>query len=526
LPDPSRPPSGLRATSLGHAGLLIESRFGSIVCDPWFLPAFFGSWFVFPRNDRLDPDLVARVERADFLYVSHLHADHLDAAFLAEHLDRDVTVLVPGFPGDELERALRGLGFRRFLRTRNGEEVDLGGMRVAIHVETAISDGPQGDSALVVGVDDVWLVDQNDCRPHDPAALCGHGPVAQHWLQFSGAIWYPMVYDIPEADKRSLAKAKVDAQFSRAMSYVRAVGAGVVAPSAGPPAFLDPELFGANWITGEEISIFPDQTEFLRRLEHAGLHTGRLVVPGTAITSTPTGSTVEQPVDEATVRRPFDDKAAYLAEYQADWAPWMQAHRASWPAPHLDLVGRLAAWWEPLLATAPSLRAGVGGACLLRCGDTDVLVDFPAGTVRAHQGEPYRFRFDIDRGLVESVVAVRAVDWSNSLFLSCRFRAWREGAYNEFLYHFFKSLSPQRMARAEAEARIKIGLPATAVEEEIALDGWLVERYCPHRRADLSRFGEVAGGVLTCTLHGWRFDLATGRCLTAQDHRLRVRPAS
>ena len=52
-----------------------------------------------------------------------------------------------------------------------------------------------------------------------------------------------------------------------------------------------------------------------------------------------------------------------------------------------------------------------------------------------------------------------------------------------------------------------------------------MERYCPHRQADLSVFGEVDGGVLVCTLHGWQFDLQTGQCLTATDRRLRVRPA-
>ena len=46
----------MRATSLGHAGILIETEQASIVCDPWFVPAFFGSWFVFPRNDQL-PDV-------------------------------------------------------------------------------------------------------------------------------------------------------------------------------------------------------------------------------------------------------------------------------------------------------------------------------------------------------------------------------------------------------------------------------------------------------------------------------------
>ncbi|NDH46268.1 MAG: hypothetical protein EBX99_00175 [Acidimicrobiia bacterium] len=33
------------------------------------------------------------------------------------------------------------------------------------------------------------------------------------------------------------------------------------------------------------------------------------------------------------------------------------------------------------------------------------------------------------------------------------------------------------------------------------------------------------GTTLVCTLHGWKFDLETGRCLTAEDRQLRVRRA-
>jgi UDP-MurNAc hydroxylase len=28
--------------------------------------------------------------------------------------------------------------------------------------------------------------------------------------------------------------------------------------------------------------------------------------------------------------------------------------------------------------------------------------------------------------------------------------------------------------------------------------------------------------VLTCALHGWRFDLPTGRCLTSAGHEIRA----
>ena len=171
---------------------------------------------------------------------------------------------------------------------------------------------------------------------------------------------------------------------------------------------------------------------------------------------------------------------------------------------------------------APTLRAAVGTACLLRAGDVEVLIDFPAGEVRADAGEPHGFRFDIDRALVETVVADRAVDWSNSLFLSLRFRAWREDEFNEWLYNFFKSLSVERMRRTEAEAVRRLD-PPTETEPDIEIGDFVVQRRCPHRNADLAVFGELDDCVLTCTLHGWRYDLETGRCLTAAGHPIRVR---
>jgi UDP-MurNAc hydroxylase len=512
----------MRATSLGHAGILIETRFGSIVCDPWFEPAFFGSWFVFPRNDQLPPDLLERIERADYLYVSHLHGDHYDEPWLQSHLPRDIAVLLPGYPTHELERRLAALGFTNVIRTIDGESVDLGGMTVAIHVETSITDGPGGDSALVVSDGQTRLVNQNDCRTNDLTALRAHGPVDLHWLQYSGAIWYPMVYDETPQRMRELVDAKVDSQFTRALRYVDAIDARAVVPSAGPPCFLDPELSHLNVITGDELSIFPDQPPFIDMLAARGRR-GVLAIPGTVIELTPDAITVTHPIGDAEVDAIFADKRAYLNRYRVDWQPWLDKLKDDWHAPTADLLQTVQAWWHPLLAMAPTLRAAVGASCLLRAGDLDILIDFPAGEVRAYSGEPYAFRFEIQRELVETVVAERAVDWSNALFLSLRFRAWREGSFNEYLYNFFKSLSVERMRRAESEARRKLDPPDA--HEEIQLGAYVMERACPHRQADLSVFGEIEGGVLVCTLHGWRFDLETGECLTASDRKLRVRRA-
>jgi len=531
----------MRVTSIGHAGMLVETSAGSILCDPWFEPAFFGSWFVFPRNDQLSDDLRERIEHADFLYISHLHGDHHDEPWLREHLRRDIPILLPGFPTREQQRTLTRLGFRNFIRTTDTVEQEIApGLKVAIHIEASITDGPGGDSALVVMADDRIVVNQNDCRTTDLGQLRSHGHVDLHWLQFSGAIWYPMVYEMDPADKAAACRAKVESQFARALKYVEKIGASAIVPSAGPPCFLDPELFGLNMITGDESSIFPDQTVFLSKLVDMGV-TGVMNVPGTTIDLAGAERAIEHPMPVGDVEAIFANKRAYLEEYQADWLPWIDDMKASWAAVDIDLLATLKEWWEPLLDMAPTLREQVGSNVVIRAmGDEasgveqlDIVVDFPNGEVREHAAEPYDFRFDIDRRLVEKVAADRAVDWSNSLLLSCRFGAWRTGEFNEYVYNFLKSLSRERMKRTEAEAVRKVSPPddaAMAAEADIQIGDYIVQRRCPHRDADLEAFGELderdGTTELVCTLHGWRFDCATGACLTSPNEApLRIRRA-
>ena len=92
----------MRVTFLGHAGLFVETAGGSVLCDPWFHPAYFASWFPFPSNESIDR---ARIARPDYLYLSHLHRDHFDARFLAEEVSKETVVLLPDYPLDLMRRS-------------------------------------------------------------------------------------------------------------------------------------------------------------------------------------------------------------------------------------------------------------------------------------------------------------------------------------------------------------------------------------------------------------------------------------
>ena len=63
----------------------------------------------------------------------------------------------------------------------------------------------------------------NDARPVDLDVLTSEfGHVDVHMLQYSGAIWYPMVYDMPERAKESFGIQKRQRQMDRCPSVHRA----------------------------------------------------------------------------------------------------------------------------------------------------------------------------------------------------------------------------------------------------------------------------------------------------------------
>lgn len=511
----------MQITCLGHAGMHIGTRYGTILCDPWKNPAYFDSWFVFPDNSGLDWDHYGQV---DYLYVSHLHKDHFDPELLSTHVSRDATVLLPDFPVPDLRDELERLGFTRFLVMPNGKVVERDGLRLMVQALLSPTDGPLGDSALAVDDGTARILNQNDARPTDLEELRSFGSYDVHLLQFSGAIWWPWTYELPDAAKRSFGAAKRANGLDRAVRYVKAIGASHIVPSAGPPCFLDDEQFALNDLTRDPANTFPDQLVFLDYLREQGIDSGQLMTPGAVLEVDHGDCQVRWPAGAEQALRPFTDKERYLRAYAARMADRIASDKRGWPVAGIDVLAELKAWFEPLLELADHIRRGVGGPVLLRPGsDQPIVIDFPAGEVRAFAGETCRYEFSIERPLIERLIADHQTDWVNSLFLSLRFRARRVGQFNEYIYTFFKCLAPDRLMYAEGWYADQ-----SHDEEDIRLGDWIMQRRCPHLRGDLSRFGDINGTTLTCAMHGWQFDLPTGRCLTSGNdaHRLRCGPIS
>jgi UDP-MurNAc hydroxylase len=280
-----------------------------------------------------------------------------------------------------------------------------------------------------------------------------------------------------------------------------------------------------------------DQPAFIAYLAERDVACAHLMVPGSVATVGPGSFAVGQPVGDAELDAVFSDKKAYLEAYRERRRPEFEATMAACPDDGPDICAALAAWMEPLMAGADRVCEHLGGPIVVDLGASSVVID-PAkrqvrpwpGPTGVERGETWEHYFSIDERLVRSLVERHVTDWVNELFLSCRFEAERTGGYNGTVFSFFKCLGPERMAYLEASlAPTRRAATHRLTDAEKAAEGemwrcgdYMVQRRCPHLGGDLARFGEVEGGVLTCTLHGWRFDLATGRCLTAERAGLRT----
>lgn len=501
----------MRITGLGHAGLRLDTAAGSVLVDPWTTPAHLGAWTPFPDNAGLD---WARLADVQYLFVSSVAPDHLDAELLARFVPRDVAVLLPDSPGTGLRDRLAALGFTRFVETRSGEVTDLGGLRVVVSALTRPTDGPSGQAVLWLSDGTASVLVQGDARPGDLRLFAALEPVDVHLLQVAPEGWSPMTDLLPEQAKRTIAEDRRAHAFLTARRYVSELGAAYVVPTGGPPAFRDEELVHLNRFSGEGGSTNADPTEFRDWMAERGYDTVRLLLPGSVADPREPGMPVTHalPGGEGV----YADKAAQLAaarQLRPAWAPP--------PARDLDLPAELRSWFEPLLARAPGVADGIGvgvrlvGADAVR-GDVDLLLDFPARTVRPYDGGRVRYELTVDRAVLEHLVAVRETDWVHGLLLSGRFSARRIGRENELVFLFLGNLDPARLDRLEAWLTHR-----HAGGEDVVVDGWSFQRLCPHQQADLTAVGTVEDGVLTCGVHGWRWRLSDGACLTVRGMDIR-----
>ncbi|HEU4915979.1 MAG TPA: MBL fold metallo-hydrolase [Acidimicrobiia bacterium] len=505
----------MRVTALGHAGLRIEVDGAVLLCDPWFNPegAFQASWFQYPENRSL---LTRELLQTTAVLISHEHMDHVDPWFLAR-LPPEVPVIIPRYPSPQLVRKVQSGGPRTVIELPAWEELEvIDDVRVFfVPEESPINH----DSAMVIRAGGRSVLNMNDARlsPRQLRRIRAAvtKPVDVFALQAAGASWYPICYEYPTEKAREISLQKRITKLSYVARAIRLVEPVIAMPFAGPPCFLDEDLFLHNVHLGEE-GIFPDQDQAIRWLADRGIGETVRLLPGDVWDA---DTRTKEPTLEW---ENFSfDGGSYLTDYAARRVSQVAAVRARYPAPTESLWPLFREYFGHVLSMSPYFNEKIG----IRVGfDIPDLggwaVDFRPGRegVFRDMGEcQYVYRFE-SRWLWP--ILEGKVPWEDFL-LSLRFRAWRHpDLYNDHLLGLLKFAWP------EALEAVEVYETSPATEETIVVesDGKLyrIQRYCPHAGQDLLETGEVLpGGVIRCLGHHYEFDLATGLCLTGRGGQLR-----
>jgi UDP-MurNAc hydroxylase len=519
-------------TALGHAGLRIDAPGVRVLADPWVSSggAFLGSWFPFPDNAHLPGPVLAHV---DVVVVSHEHLDHLDLPFLAS-LPPDVPIVVPRYPSTIMQRRLQAAGRRRVVVLDAWQRYplgDRGDWLTVIPEQCPMSH----DAAVLFSVGGAAVLHTNDARislSQVRRAVEEVGrPIDVMGVQMSGASWHPVRYEYDEADRDRISEAKRVGKFKAVTRLVRSVRPGLVMPYAGPPCFLDPDLFELNsGLHGP--GIFPDQDEAQAWLaERLPQQRTAYLLPGDKLLLDRLDVVRDPQWDGFSLRSGPEARREYLEAYAARRAADVARAWVDNPVPaagsglgerfraHLESLGTLSEYF--LARIGMTLRFEVSGPA--------------GGTWDAHIG-PDRVRVDLDGGTGHADYLLRmdarwlagVVDgrtrWEE-LLLSLRFSARREpDHYNDYLVGLLKhaDLAALRAVEEFEAARD----PFETIEVEHEGGRVAVSRYCPHAGEDLAETAVVTGGVLRCLGHNFEFDLTTGACLNARCDPVTVTPVT
>lgn len=505
--------------SLGHAGLEIDYGGARLQMDPWLTAegAFQASWFQWPDNTHLASELKA----PDAVMISHEHLDHVDTWWLGQ-LPRETRVYVPRYPLGILRRKLAASGLPVTEVDAWSEFEPIPGVKAFFVTERSPMNH---DAGIVVSGGGRVVVNANDARLcplqlREIRAKVGHIDLLA--VQGAGASWYPMVYSYPEERQKKLAYKKRMSKFAYLAQAVAAAEPGMILPFAGPPAFLDAELFHLNDQMDE--GIFPDHEQVALWLRSKGFDNVSFLYPGDRIDL----ATQEIARDARWDGFSYKDRSGYLQDYASRRQEQIARVKSRFPVPDRDLWPAFRAYFEDLLTYSPYFNRKIGmkvGFEITGPGGGEWAVDFREGSMGVYRGLggiAYKYRFE-SRWLPPILEGL--VPWEDFM-LSCRLSAWRDpDVYNDHLLGLLKFADREALAAVEeweqgmrSDEKIQVRSGANQYE---------VQRFCPHAGQDLLESGEILpGDIIRCNGHHYEFDLNTGQCLTGNSDPLTTRSIS
>ncbi|MBN8828224.1 MAG: MBL fold metallo-hydrolase [Sphingobacteriia bacterium] len=259
------PQADFKITYITHASIKIESKFGSLLTDPWILnePIYAMTTWKFPAAIIKPEEIVNTI---DYLYFSHPHEDHFHIPSI-DCFPRDIKIILAEFPDFNclrsytMERTLREMGFHNIIKMMPWETIDLGeGEKFTLIPACKMKYWDWENSGFVLEIGDFKLLNMNDC-PSDKELYEKvdekFGEIDLAFIQYSGVSMFPGCYRMSREEMFEASKVRKHSwiQQKNLIEYLKVKN---IAPFAGDFSWLSDNLFHCNIVNRSTPKLFSD----------------------------------------------------------------------------------------------------------------------------------------------------------------------------------------------------------------------------------------------------------------------------
>jgi UDP-MurNAc hydroxylase len=431
----------MRVTYYGQACILIEAAGKKILTDAWLTEgAYFGTWF----HTHILADAGVTPERfpkdVDYLFLSHEHQDHVDPQTL-RHFSAEIPILICKFVTPKFRRYLQGLGFKNVIEIPSGERITLAEDLAATILGTAEY---TNDSALLVEAENRRVLNETDCKlSYADLRAIAHKPIDIGFYMFSGANWYPIMYDYPEEVQRDLVGRRRQSLLRSFVQRVKVTRPKFAVPAAGPCTVLDPDRI---WLNSEERGIFIDPQLAVKALSTSNLPSRPLYMAATDVWDSDGGLEIHSP---PAFHQP---RAQYIHAAAERMAPRIRAWQAAERPAGNNLRELLIEHFNNLIGCqTPAVRRRINaklGLIVTGLHGGNWTLDFTSRSPNyVHEGlsPDWTYRIEVEDKLLFPFLTGQMLFFED-LLLSLRVCCSRRpDEYNEALYHFLYEPDPDKL---------------------------------------------------------------------------------
>ncbi len=487
----------MNITFFGHNCFLLKGANVSVISDPWLSErgAFFGSWFQWPINHNYKEQLINDLIAAEkpYLYISHEHQDHFDKETLTSIKPHIKSCIIPKYEDPFLYDEMCSLGYQVLELADQTKHY----FNEADYIDLMIVDtGVNHDSTSICHIDGETFVNQNDCKIFDRLSYLEHANVDYYAVQFSGATWHPVCYQMKKSEKLTISKKKVLSKLVAVRNAIQLIKPRFYLPSAGPAIF---PFLNADLSLGVD-NIFvhqPDIKNFLRNSSAEVL----CLYPGDHLDLNKQTQPIKPP------------SAIELKKLRNSLTCEFYDHKDS------DFnIENLLIEAEKRLNEIKNLKFAECPKLIFDWGEEGLIIDLNSKEAKRINLNEYQLpsnflRINASKAYF-SLMANSNYRWQD-IYLSLRANVQRiPDVFNTFINIFLFS-DPSNI-RAGFTTTLNINDDRTVVVNPVNGKNYEINRYCPHNGADLKDAKIDKDGNLICPRHSWHFSLyADGKCKTA-----------